>query len=111
MMRDLDLDALQAQLAGSPLQDWAADLPRQLDAKLAIGHGDLPRWYGAVQALPTLNASQIELAQHFAVGGNCDEATRAQLKSALQRLIPWRKGPFDLFAVHIDTEWRSDWKW
>ncbi|GIZ11151.1 tRNA 5-methoxyuridine(34)/uridine 5-oxyacetic acid(34) synthase CmoB [Pseudomonas sp. NCCP-436] len=111
MMRDLDLDALQAQLAGSPLQDWAADLPRQLDAKLAIGHGDLPRWYGAVQALPTLNASQIELAQHFAVGGNCDEATRAQLKSALQGLIPWRKGPFDLFAVHIDTEWRSDWKW
>jgi tRNA (mo5U34)-methyltransferase len=26
-------------------------------------------------------------------------------------LHPWRKGPFDLFGVHIDTEWRSDWKW
>ncbi|PKM33015.1 MAG: tRNA 5-methoxyuridine(34)/uridine 5-oxyacetic acid(34) synthase CmoB, partial [Gammaproteobacteria bacterium HGW-Gammaproteobacteria-12] len=50
MMRDLDLDALQAQLAGTPLQDWSADLPGQLDAKLAIGHGDLARWYGAVQA-------------------------------------------------------------
>jgi tRNA (mo5U34)-methyltransferase len=24
---------------------------------------------------------------------------------------PWRKGPFELFGVHIDTEWRSDWKW
>jgi tRNA (mo5U34)-methyltransferase len=24
---------------------------------------------------------------------------------------PWRKGPFDLFGVHVDTEWRSDWKW
>src|SRR5690606_32557236 len=29
----------------------------------------------------------------------------------LQKLIPWRKGPFDVFGVHIDTEWRSDWKW
>jgi tRNA (mo5U34)-methyltransferase len=26
-------------------------------------------------------------------------------------LSPWRKGPFDVFGVHIDTEWRSDWKW
>ncbi|KZY75320.1 tRNA 5-methoxyuridine(34)/uridine 5-oxyacetic acid(34) synthase CmoB, partial [Oleiphilus sp. HI0067] len=23
----------------------------------------------------------------------------------------WRKGPFELFNTHIDTEWRSDWKW
>ncbi|MDH3641434.1 MAG: tRNA 5-methoxyuridine(34)/uridine 5-oxyacetic acid(34) synthase CmoB, partial [Gammaproteobacteria bacterium] len=24
---------------------------------------------------------------------------------------PWRKGPFHLFGVDIDCEWRSDWKW
>ena len=111
MMRDLDLDALQAQLAGTPLQDWACELPGQLDAKLAIGHGDLARWYGAVQALPELPVSEVELLQRFAFGGACDDSTRAQLKAALQGLIPWRKGPFELFGVHIDTEWRSDWKW
>jgi len=27
------------------------------------------------------------------------------------QLHPWRKGPFELFGVYIDTEWRSDWKW
>jgi tRNA (mo5U34)-methyltransferase len=26
-------------------------------------------------------------------------------------LHPWRKGPYELFGVTIDTEWRSDWKW
>jgi tRNA (mo5U34)-methyltransferase len=26
-------------------------------------------------------------------------------------LQPWRKGPFALFGVVIDAEWRSDWKW
>jgi tRNA (mo5U34)-methyltransferase len=26
-------------------------------------------------------------------------------------LHPWRKGPFKLFDLEIDTEWRSDWKW
>ena len=35
---------------------------------------------------------------------------RAELRDALQALPPWRKGPFSLFGVDIDTEWRSDWK-
>lgn len=111
MIRTLDLDALQQRLMGTPLQDWAADLPGQLDAKLAIGHGDLQRWGAAVDALPPITPTRVELAQRFALDGDCDEATRALLKDALMGLIPWRKGPFELFGVHVDTEWRSDWKW
>ena len=34
-----------------------------------------------------------------------------QLTATLMKLHPWRKGPFELFGVHIDTEWHSDWKW
>jgi tRNA (mo5U34)-methyltransferase len=26
-------------------------------------------------------------------------------------LHPWRKGPYEVFGIHVDTEWRSDWKW
>ena len=111
MIAALDLDALQQRLAGSPLQDWACDLPAQIDAKLAVGHGDLQRWYAAVQSLPALTVERQELGEHLLLDGPCDEATRAQLLAALQVLIPWRKGPFDLFGVHINTEWRSDWKW
>ena len=33
------------------------------------------------------------------------------LKTTLQALMPWRKGPFQFGPVFIDTEWRSDWKW
>jgi len=29
----------------------------------------------------------------------------------LRLLWPWRKGPFNLFGIDIDTEWRSDMKW
>ncbi|MDU9414121.1 tRNA 5-methoxyuridine(34)/uridine 5-oxyacetic acid(34) synthase CmoB [Pseudomonas sp. zfem005] len=111
MIHTLDLDALQQRLMGTPLQEWAADLPGQLDAKLAIGHGDLQRWGAAVDALPPITPTRVELAQRFALDGDCDEATRTALKDALMGLIPWRKGPFELFGVHVDTEWRSDWKW
>ncbi len=33
------------------------------------------------------------------------------LREALMALHPWRKGPYRLHGVLIDTEWRSDWKW
>ena len=36
---------------------------------------------------------------------------RDQLRQSLMGLHPWRKGPFTLFGMPIDTEWRSDWKW
>ena len=25
--------------------------------------------------------------------------------------MPWRKGPYHLFGIHVDCEWRSDFKW
>ena len=111
MINLLDLDHLQQQLSGSPLQDWAADLPGQLDRKLAIGHGDLARWMNAVQSLPPLTASSVDLQTQFRLDGNYSAAEQASVNSALQGLIPWRKGPFDFFGVEVDTEWRSDWKW
>lgn len=107
----IDLAPLAQRLQGSPLETWAAGLQAQLDAKLAVGHGDLPRWRAALEALPALDASQVELQQRFALDGVCDELQRTQLRQALLGLSPWRKGPFELFGVHIDTEWRSDWKW
>ncbi|MCE9921016.1 tRNA 5-methoxyuridine(34)/uridine 5-oxyacetic acid(34) synthase CmoB, partial [Hafnia paralvei] len=33
------------------------------------------------------------------------------IEKMLRALMPWRKGPFDLYGIHINTEWRSDWKW
>ncbi|WP_263146784.1 tRNA 5-methoxyuridine(34)/uridine 5-oxyacetic acid(34) synthase CmoB [Pseudomonas sp. RIT-PI-AD] len=111
MIGRLDLDALQQHLADTPLREWTLDLPSQLDAKLAAGHGDLARWLAAVDALPRPSATRIDLQGQVLLDGDCDPAARAQVTAALQGLIPWRKGPFRLFGTHVDTEWRSDWKW
>ena len=111
MIRRLDLDTLQQQLAGTPLIDWASDLPHQIDQKLAKGHGDLQRWMAAVEALPLLDPDKVELTDTFALYAPTSVEQQTALLRALKGLIPWRKGPFELFGVHIDTEWRSDWKW
>jgi tRNA (mo5U34)-methyltransferase len=76
-------------------------------------HGDMPRWQAAVQALPDVVAS-VDAAQGcVAITPSTfpDSAGLAGITASLRQLMPWRKGPFDFFGVHIDTEWRSDWKW
>jgi tRNA (mo5U34)-methyltransferase len=107
----IDLAPLARRLAGTPLAEWANGLQAQLDAKMEKGHGDLERWQGALDALPQMLPTRIDLTESFTLDNDCDAETRVQMHKALMGLSPWRKGPFDLFGVHVNTEWRSDWKW
>lgn len=107
----IDLTDLVHHLARTPLKLWARTLPDKLAAHYAIGHGDLPRWQAAVAAIPQLTVSQYDFIDELRLSGPCDTEQQQLLTQALQGLIPWRKGPFHLFDVLVDTEWRSDWKW
>lgn len=44
-------------------------------------------------------------------GDELDSTTRDMLRAGLMEMWPWRKGPFTLFGIDIDTEWRSSLKW
>jgi len=83
----------------------------QLDEAHFARHGDFTRWQAALNALPVLPVNSIDLKDRVRIDGAVSAEQRRMLESALQGLHPWRKGPFELFGVHIDTEWRSDWKW
>ena len=107
----IDLSPLARRLAGTPLAEWANTLQAQLDLKMEKGHGDLERWQSALDALPDVKPTEIDLLNGLTLDTDCDDDTRAQMHQALMGLSPWRKGPFDLFGVHVDTEWHSDWKW
>ncbi|MEJ2454980.1 MAG: tRNA 5-methoxyuridine(34)/uridine 5-oxyacetic acid(34) synthase CmoB [Candidatus Thiodiazotropha sp.] len=77
-------------------------------------HGDLPTWQDALNKLPSPPISSISLNEdrvRAGLSGDCDDATRELIRAQLMRLHPWRKGPYEICGLHIDTEWRSDWKW
>jgi tRNA (mo5U34)-methyltransferase len=110
----MDYSQLLAYLPDSPLAPWAATLPQQLQAGLSHQrYGDLPAWEAALARMPTIKTSHNNFADKVEIGTttDCDTTTRAQLQQALEALIPWRKGPYWIYGIHIDTEWRSDWKW
>ena len=111
----MNLEALLARWSDGELASWAAQLPEQVAAALAPErHGDLPRWRRALAALPPIEAAAVHLAAARVGAAAALPPTvpqRERLTDALLGLHPWRKGPYELFGVHIDTEWRSDWKW
>lgn len=83
-----------------------------IDARLTPdAHGDFPRWQAALAALPSLTAASSSLGDTVSVTGPITTELQNALREALMLLHPWRKGPFNLFGVDIDCEWRSDWKW
>ena len=36
-----------------------------------------------------------------------DDDTKAEIKAVAKQMMPWRKGPFDVCGLFIDTEWQS----
>lgn len=106
---------LFAAMAETRLAPWLAVLPQQLQEILVDRpHGDMARWQAALDHLPILAAEQVSWntsAVSATTEAPLPEQIQQQLQTALMALSPWRKGPFQLFDVYIDTEWRSDWKW
>ena len=98
------------------LTNLFADVPRQTVMALTRErlverpHGDLPRWMAALEALPA-GPARCDLGAETLRIGRAGDQDPETVKTALEGLIPWRKGPFDFFGVEVDTEWRSDWKW
>ena len=111
----IDYQPLYTLMEDGALADWAKRLPVQIEKGLdPKRYGDLPRWQQALANLPELHPSSIDFnAARVRVGSrdDIDATTQQQLEQTLKQLHPWRKGPFELFGVHINTEWRSDWKW
>ena len=103
-----------AQIATSPLSHWLEVLPAQLSQwQQEQRHGDFNKWVKLLSKLPQTKASQQDLKNSvsFGTAEDIDDYTQKQIIGLLKQFAPWRKGPFRLHGIHLDTEWRSDWKW
>lgn len=109
----IDYSDLYCTIETTPLSPWLKSLPATVDCIWADKHGDMDRWQQCIASLPEVLPSSIDLKDTVRIGSvdDCDDTTRNTLCHGLKKLMPWRKGPFELFGNHIDSEWRSDWKW
>ena len=101
----MDIAELLVEMQQGPLQSWAEQLPTQITNGMNIKrYGDLPRWQAALAALPQVSPSLIDLNSgclRIGVADDVNTATQQQIEIALRQLHPWRKGPYDVFGIHI----------
>lgn len=76
-------------------------------------HGELSHWLEAIAALPAIAAQPIQFGDSISISSTkpIEPQSKDQLLDCLKLFHPWRKGPFNLFGIEIDTEWRSNLKW
>jgi len=106
--------AFYSDLIGTNLENWIATLIPQLDNwEKSADHGDTKKWQKQLQQLPCISPAEIDLKTQVCLtqDGTLGNGQLAHIESVLKQFMPWRKGPFRLFGIDIDTEWRSDWKW
>ncbi|MCP3944598.1 MAG: tRNA 5-methoxyuridine(34)/uridine 5-oxyacetic acid(34) synthase CmoB [Desulfobacteraceae bacterium] len=99
------------------LDPWYEALSTIISEKRAFldqTKGNFQRFKTIVDSLPDFVPSKVDLrSNHVLVGDKTDISLdeRKNLHGKLAQLCPWRKGPFNLFGVEIDTEWQSWMKW
>ena len=109
----VDIEAFERRWEEISLRDWLREMPDQFSRGMSEKRfGDLPRWRAAIAALPSLETEVVNLDTiAITASGTVNAEKLMELETALRGLHPWRKGPYSLFGVNIDTEWRSDFKW
>ena len=111
----MDLSQLYPLMTDTALEPWLEILPRQVEAGLSNdSYGKLAEWQAALAQLPDIQAGNMDFnADIVSIGGEpgLDKKEKARLEEILKKLMPWRKGPYRVHGVYIDTEWRSDFKW
>ncbi len=91
----LQYDRLWRCLSEIGLDDWRSRTEALVHLRLSRGgHGNFVAW-------------QETLARLRALPADSD----AEVRELMLTLAPWRKGPFDVAGITIDSEWRSDMKW
>lgn len=100
-------------IAKSDLSPWLEVLPAQLKEWKKQQHGEFNKWVKLIGKLPETQPSSIVLEAEVRFGSaeDVNDYKVKQIEGLLKQFMPWRKGPFHIHGIHLDTEWRSDWKW
>ncbi|MFH1715655.1 MAG: tRNA 5-methoxyuridine(34)/uridine 5-oxyacetic acid(34) synthase CmoB [Elusimicrobiota bacterium] len=103
------------EIKKSGLARWIDILTEKTNYAFKSGrYGDIPKWQKAYDALPNVEPAEIHLNNSVIQIGTQDDISAEnmnKLEQCLKEFHPWRKGPFNIFGIHVDTEWRSDFKW
>ena len=73
-------------------------------------NGNIPKWSQAIDIIDSLPKGKLSLKQPY-ININHDSIDSESLFNALHKLAPWRKGPFMINEITLESEWDGNMKW
>jgi tRNA (mo5U34)-methyltransferase len=81
---------------------------------LSQGKKGVERFRLPYESVQHIRAAQCDFSDDVVKIGGPGELSgqdREKVYKAMRDFMPWRKGPFNVFGIGIDAEWRSERKW
>jgi tRNA (mo5U34)-methyltransferase len=81
---------------------------------LGLGKKGVERFRLPYERVKHIRARHCDFSGDEVIIGGADELTESdalKVHETMRDFMPWRKGPFEVFGINIDAEWRSERKW
>ena len=105
MINNFTKQSLQSKL--SPISDELFSMSKQA---LTVNNGNIPKWEAAINEIKKLPKGRVDYqAPYLTI--HSKNSNIEVLQQSMKLLMPWRKGPYQIGNLQLDSEWRGDLKW
>ncbi|MBE8190073.1 MAG: tRNA 5-methoxyuridine(34)/uridine 5-oxyacetic acid(34) synthase CmoB [Candidatus Thioglobus sp.] len=103
------LDAFSQHCKYSKIQPICLQLRELSEKSLSAKNGNIAKWHSAIEQIKSQPKGNLSFSEPYLnIDSNLDNN---KLQSALKQLLPWRKGPYQLGDLRLESEWNGAMKW
>ena len=84
------------------------DLIRETEIILSQKNGNIPKWERSLESIKQFGTGQVRYTDPYI---HIDNSTTQDSIDSFLELRPWRKGPYQIGDISIDSEWNGSLKW
>ncbi len=84
------------------------DLIRETEIVLSQKNGNIPKWERSLESIKQFGTGQVRYTDPYI---HIDNSTTQDSIDSFLELRPWRKGPYQVGNISIDSEWDGSLKW
>jgi len=90
----------------SPICDQLVELSNQA---FSVNNGNIPKWEQAIADIQQIQPGKATFKHPYVCIDT--QVNIENLTQSLKQLMPWRKGPYQIGNLALESEWRGDMKW
>ena len=103
-------DKFESFFSDAELQEFKEECLLKSLMAFKIKNGNVPKWTDALIKLNAIKKGELGLDEPYISIKNIDSSSE-NIETNLKQLLPWRKGPFILNDLKLESEWIGDLKW